>query len=87
MSQKEEGICGFKDPKKFQFGNEGFPVFFDDGRLRVYKNPTNEIFVEDCKTGATMRINSGRNGLQFTTSEVVEPVQVPGMIGWRVGPR
>ena len=75
---------------KHKFGNEGFPILFENGPVRVYKNPSNEIFVEDIRSGATMRINSYphlEGGLRFTTDRRVEPVQVNGMIGWRVGPR
>ena len=68
------------------------PTLYEDGHLRVYKNPTNEIFVEDKDTRATMRISSymrpgGDGGLQFTTDSLVEPIRVTNMIGWRVGPR
>jgi hypothetical protein len=90
MPQNKTGVCGFKDATKYQFGNESFPVLFDDGLVRVYKNPTNEIFVEDKETGATMRINRypyGKKGLQFITAELVEPIQVNNTIGWRIGPR
>ena len=69
-----------------------FPILYDDGRVRVYKNPTNEIFVEDIRSRVTMRINSYScpdedGGLQFTTVGRVEPVRVHGTIGWRVSPR
>lgn len=62
----------------------------DDGRIRVFKNPCNEIFVEDVRTGTTIRISNypyGSGGLQFTTDHLVEPIRVTNMIGWRVGPR
>jgi len=75
---------------KCKFGNEGFPILFEDGLLRVYKNPSNEIFVEDVRSGATMRISSylyPKGGLRFTTDELVEPIQVNNMIGWRISPR
>ncbi len=76
---------------KYKFEDMNFPVLFDDGLVRVYKNPSDEIFVEDVRSGATMRISSyghGDGGLQFTTNGRVEPIiQVNNMIGWRVGPR
>ena len=75
---------------KSRFGNSGdFPILFEDGDKRVFKNPANEIFVEDVRSGVTMRINSHGHGegLQFTTIGRVEPVTVNGSIGWRVGPR
>ena len=63
---------------------------YENGSLRIYKNPTNEIFVEDKKTGTTIRMSDyphGKGGLQFTTDQLVEPIRVTNMIGWRVGPR
>ena len=74
---------------KDRFGSDQFPVLFEDGRVRVYKNPTNEVFVEDIRSGATMRINSygHGDGIEFTANGRVEPIQVNGMIGWRVSPR
>ena len=89
MSQDYTGV-GLMDPTKYRFGNEGFPILFDDGRMRVYKNPTNEIFVEDKESGSTMRVSQylhGKKGLQFTTDELVEPIRVANTIGWRIGPR
>lgn len=73
---------------RFKHGSESFPILFEDGRVRVYKNPTNEIFVEDIMSGVTMRINySHDGGLQFTADGRVEPIHINGMIGWRVSPR
>ena len=71
-----------------RYKNSDFPILFQDGDVRVYKNPTNEIFVEDIRSGATMRINSYGHGegLQFTADGRVEPIQVNGMIGWRISP-
>ena len=74
---------------KDRFGSDQFPVLFEDGRVRVYKNPTNEVFVEDIRSGATMRISSHGHGegLQFTVNGRVDPIQVNGMIGWHVSRR
>ncbi len=74
---------------KFKHGSESFPILFEDGRVRVYKNPTNEIFVENIRSGLTMRISASLydDGLQFTADGRVEPILVNGMIGWRVGSR
>jgi len=73
---------------KFWHGNEGFPILFEDGNLRVYKNPTNEVFVEEVASGVTIRINAypyARGcGLQFTTDALVEPTVVNNTIGWAV---
>ncbi len=79
-----------KAETRFKHGNEDFPILFEDSHVRVYKNPTDEIFVEDIKSGAKMRINSYRyldGGLQFTTEGRVEPVLVTNMIRWRISPR
>ena len=73
---------------KFWHDNEGFPILFEDGNLRVYKNPTNEVFVEEVASGVTIRINAypyARGcGLQFTTDALVEPTVVNNTIGWAV---
>ena len=70
---------------------EQFPTLFKQGNLRVFKNPSNEVFVEDLKSGAQIRINAetrGKGGLEFTANQLVEPTVVNGsMIGWRVHPR
>lgn len=75
---------------KFKHGSMNFPILHENGLVCVYKNPPNEIFVEDLRTGAVMRISSyphSGGGLQFTTSELVEPIRITNIIGWRVGPR
>ncbi len=75
---------------RHEHGNESFPIIYEDGRVRVFKNPTNEIFVKDIRSGATMRISSyphSGGGLQFTTIGRVEPIQVNNSIGWRVSLR
>ena len=75
---------------KYAGGNENFPILFEDDHMRVYKNPANEIFVEDIQSGATMRISSYPlldGGLRFTTKGRVEPIPVANMIGWRISPR
>ena len=74
---------------KRKFGSESFPIHYERGYLRVYTNPSGELFVEDTRSGVSMRINPSHpdGGLEFTTDGRVEPIQVNGMIGWRVGPR
>jgi hypothetical protein len=65
-----------------------FPVHYEDRNLKVYTNPSGEIFVEDTRTGVTMRINpSHPGGLEFTTDGRVEPIRIAGAIGWRIEPR
>lgn len=80
MAQANKAKCEFED--------ESFPLWYDRGNLRVYTNPSGELFVKDTRTGTTMRINPGRpGGLEFTTDARVEPVNINNMIGWRVTPR
>ncbi len=65
-------------------------VLFQRSGIKVYRNATDEIFVEDIATGATMRIGLYQGhggGLSFTTDGIVEPHCVTNMIGWRVGNR
>jgi hypothetical protein len=67
-----------------------FPEIYSDGIVRIYRNPSREIFVEDVRSGTKIRPSScpyAGGGLQFTTDSLVEPVRVTNMIGWRVGPR
>lgn len=74
---------------KDRFGSDQFPILFEDGRVRVYKNQTNEVFVEDVQSGATMRINSYGHGegLQFTAVGDVRPTVINGIVGWHVSRR
>jgi hypothetical protein len=74
---------------KDRFGSDQFPILFEDGRVRVYKNPTNEVFIEDVRSGTTMRINAYGHGegLQFTAVGDVRPTVVNGMVGWRISRR
>ena len=73
---------------RFKHGSEQFPIHYERGYLRVYTNPSGELFVEDTRSGVSMRINpSHPDGLEFTTDGRVEPIRVTNMIGWRVGPR
>ena len=75
--------------KKMAQSDEQFPVLFENSVLRVHRYYTNEIFIEDKQSGAEMRIGlcQSGEGLQFTTSSMVEPIRITNMIGWRVGPR
>lgn len=73
--------------KRFKYGDTMFPIHYEGSRMRVYTNHCGELFVEDTRSGATMRISPyhyGNGGLEFTTAGRVEPIQVNGMIGWRV---
>lgn len=86
----QDGAGAVLDPKKFAHNSEQFPIFYYDGKIRIYKNPSNEIFVEDLDSRVSMRISQypdGRRGLRFTTDHLVEPTVMNGMIGWRVSRR
>ena len=73
---------------KNRFGGDQFPIHYEGRGLRVYTNPSGEVFVENPQSGISMRISSPRPGeLQFTTEGRVEPTLVTNMIGWRVSPR
>lgn len=70
---------------KDRFGSDQFPIHYERGYLRVYTNPSGELFVEDTRSGVSMRINpSHPGGLEFTTDGRVEPIRVTNMIGWCV---
>ncbi len=65
-----------------------FPVHYQDCNLKVYTNPSGEVFVEDVQTGVSLRISANRaEGLHFTTGGRLEPILVTNMIGYRVEPR
>ena len=71
---------------KDKFGGNQFPIHYEGHDVRVYTNPTGEIFVEDTRTGISMRINpSHSGGLRFSTSGRVEPIAITGE--WHVGLR
>jgi len=87
MSEDMKVIRETRFPPEKQF----FPILYEKGPIRIYKNHTDEIFIENTETRTTMRISKyphGDGGIQFTTGgALVEPIKVNGMIGWRVGPR
>src|SRR3989344_2286694 len=50
-------------PRRIMHGSEQFPILFEGGGIWVYKNPTDEIFVENTgKNGVCLRIGSNGNG-------------------------
>ena len=63
---------------------EQFPVLCEVGGVRIRKNPSNELFISDIESGVTIRLNASRGGLEFTTDDLVQPVRVSNMIGWRI---
>jgi len=71
--------------QKYMHGSESFPILYEDGKIRIYKNPTSEIFVEDKASKTTIRLSSyphHAGGLQFTTDGLVEPIRTTNTIGW-----
>ena len=65
-----------------------FPVYYQKDNIRIFTNPSNEIFVEDICTGVKLRINTlDYGGLVFTTEDRVEPIRITNMIGWSITPR
>ena len=73
---------------RHKFGSEQFPIHYEGRYMRVYTNPSGELFVEDTRSGVSMRINpSHPGGLEFTTIGRVEPFRISNTIGWRVEPR
>lgn len=49
---------------------KNFPILFEDQDLRVYKNPSGEIFVENKgNEKCTIRIGGGRDGLRVTAHD------------------
>lgn len=71
----------------FKFDSEQFPILAEVRGVRIYKNPTDEIFIENIETGVTIRLKASRCGLEFTTDGLVQPIRVTNMIGWHIGPR
>ncbi len=75
---------------RYNYGHkcEAFPILYEDSRVQIFKNPSNEIFIEDIRSGATIRLSSyPHGGLQFTTDGLVEPIRITNTIGWRISPR
>jgi hypothetical protein len=89
MFLKEDNMAQTTEPKQ-RYGTEEFPVRIEKRGLRVFENPSGELFVEDIRSGTQMRMSSyphGKGGIEFTTDQLVEPIRVTNTIGWRVGPR
>ena len=76
--------------------NGQFPIHYENGSIRVFTNPSGELFVEQVVSirgvgkalGAVIRFSSDtRDGLHFTTSERVEPEIVGNTISWHISHR
>lgn len=74
--------------QEFRFGNENFPIVYEDERVQIFLNSSREIFIErkDKSKGqkVEMRINAVTDGLEFTTDSRVDPVRVSNTIGWKL---
>ena len=67
--------------------SDQFPILFEGAGVRIYKNPSNELFIENIGSGVTMRLKASRGGLEFTAFDggvTVQPMVVANSIGWRV---
>jgi hypothetical protein len=75
--------------QKYKDRNHQFPIHYEGRGLRVFTNPTGELFVEDIASKVTLRMNSTHRpeGLQFTTDAYLDPIHVTNMIGWRASYR
>lgn len=75
-------------PKQRYEGSDEFPILAEVRGVRVYKNPSNEIFIENIESGVVMRLSASRGGLEFTTFNCggasCKPIVVANSIGWRV---
>lgn len=74
---------------KFKGGYEDFPILYEDYSLRVYKNSSGEIFVENTlDTSVSIRIGASGNYIQVTGSSCnLLPCSVRGLQGFRASPR
>ena len=70
---------------KYVYGNKDFPILMESHEIRVYKNSSDEVFIEEKETGIVLRFSAG-NGLAFTTDSGVslEPRMVGAKLGWGV---
>jgi len=80
-------MAGQDTAKKFMHGNKDLPILYEDSFIRIFTNSEGDLFIRDLRSGAEMRISSCYHtggGLQFTTEERVEPININNMIGWRI---
>ncbi|GEM_PF-2301829 len=55
---------------KYKDGCMSFPILYEDHTVRVFKNPSGEIFVENVRgVEATIRIGADRDGLSVTAHD------------------
>ncbi len=72
--------------KKYMYGDEQFPILYENDEIRIFKNPSNEIFVESVKACAEsrIRINISGGNLLFTTNQDVRPIPHNNMVAWLI---
>jgi hypothetical protein len=61
--------------------NEQFPVLFENAMIKVFKNPSDEIFIEHKHSGVQLRIADMSNDLSilFSTNSVIVPYSMNGL--------
>jgi len=76
------------EKKADRYDGDQFPIHYEKHHLQVFTNPSGELFVEDTRSGAQMRMRATDDGeIEFTSKGPVEPTIVNGhAIGWRVKP-
>lgn len=68
--------------------NNQFPEIFNDGRLRIYRDSSQKICIEDVKSGVSMTLNAHpHGGLEFRTDDCVETIKVFYATSWKIVPR
>lgn len=74
---------------KFKWDSQDFPILYEDYSLRVYKNSSGEIFVENTlDTSVSIRIGASGNYIQVIGSSCnLLPCSVGGLQGFRASPR
>lgn len=73
------------DKEKFpRLNDEQFPVLFENDKIRVFKNPSDEIFVEtkDFEHSVQMRVSTQRHSLLVTAGNgngIMTPSSINGL--------
>jgi hypothetical protein len=65
--------------------NEQFPVRFETNQVRIFTNPSNEIFIKHKDSQVQIRLSWNDGAFIFTTDSNVKPVITNGMIGYKIG--
>ena len=69
--------------------DQQLPTIYEGEGVHIFKNQSGEIFIENIKSGAQMRMSASGDDLNFTTfgGGKIEPMVVANSIGWRVTKR